>query len=504
MNAPTILTQFSGWVASQHIAAVAAATSLLCLAVAVAAARLWRVAGPQLAGATDVSRGQAKTRQRRVSAGTLAAIAAFIVCTSVSLNTSYRFTGDPNGLAMTDEFERVLSCAAYESLMAMCVLGARERMTGESKSPGWYGSAVWIFAALSAIPAAVEGDGLLTASTAVRIIVGSFGSALAAHSALGLDLKHRTGEDSEAPSAVILRDLRERLMSRMGLTQRNRSAQQIAQERALSRAVELRDTHQRMTPEDKTSKRGQKVAKQLAAAQDAAGLATDEAQKTLYVARVTQRQHSTSLKITDDDSPWVGTTPTAAATVEAHTRLVEHVKQFEALADEVESTLRHSTTHPLPQQRATETADVPSAETADRLTDENDADVPQPTHNGGRAAAAQGQTGPRVTARVPDPADEDRPDEDRPDEDQADEDRPDEDQERTADIFDLRRYPSKKAKLLALYEAMIKPEDRRTTNAIAEELLGILAAQGVTYDRGPANKAVAAKRRPPQAEKQRA
>lgn len=253
--------------------------------------------------------------RRKFSAGTIAAVFAFIVCTSVSLNTSYRFTQD--GLGMQGTAERLLSCAAFESLIAMCVLGARERMDGETKSPGWYGSAVWIFAALSSVPAWHEGGGFTT-GTVVRVIVGSFGSALAAHSALGLELRHRTGSESQSPMAQIARDLRERLMARLGLAHRGRTAQQIAQARALDKAVDLADEYNRLPKDDKGKKRGTRLARRLAKWQDRAGIATNDDQRQLYRARVAQRQFSTELHITAQESPWHtgGTSDEVEAAVE--------------------------------------------------------------------------------------------------------------------------------------------------------------------------------------------
>ncbi|MFE2283839.1 hypothetical protein ACFXDJ_06675 [Streptomyces sp. NPDC059443] len=242
--------------------------------------------------------------KRKFSAGVVSAGFAFIVCTAVSLNTSYRFTLD--GLAMTGTPERVLACAGFEALIMMCVLGARERLASEEKTPGWYGTAVWVFAALAAVPAWHEGHGLTT-GTVVRIIVGSFGSALSAHAALGLDLKHRTGQESQGPMAVLLRDLRERVMARLGLTVRNRTAQQIAADRALTKAVELADEHARMTDEERKGKDGRKLSGRLAAQLDRSGVALDGAQKERLLAQLAVRRHAAALHALDLPSPWAET-----------------------------------------------------------------------------------------------------------------------------------------------------------------------------------------------------
>ncbi|MFF4290997.1 hypothetical protein ACFY0R_37740 [Streptomyces sp. NPDC001633] len=475
MTSPT--AQVAEWFSSQHATAVAAAVSLSCAGVAIASVRLWRTVGPRISGTGGAVADSRPRSRRKLSAGTLAAVGAFIICTSVSLNTSYRFTGDPAGLAMTSDVERLLSCAAYESLMAMCVLGARERMA-ESRSPGWYGSAVWIFAALSAIPAAIEGDGL-TAATAVRVIVGSFGSALAAHSALGLDLKHRTGGDSETPAAMLMRDLRARLMSRMGLGERTRTALQIAQERALSRAVELQDRYTRLSDADKKKKTGARIARKLAAAQDAAGIATDEGQRARYIARVALRRNATSLVISEDQSPW------AAPGSSLNREYTARIERIEALADEEEAAILQPSTRtrtPLPVEESEST----------------------PAYAG--TAAARGTAGAPLTVHMTLPweYDEDEAgefDEDHQDAEDAEDagDESDQDDENPADVVDLSNYTTKKDKLTALYQAMVKPGDPRTTNAITDELLAVLAKRGVLYDRGPANRVIGDLRRPDEA-----
>ncbi|GAA0439099.1 hypothetical protein [Streptomyces luteireticuli] len=240
------------------------------------------------------------SRQRRkMSAGTLAAIAAFVACTSVSLNTSFRFTLD--GLDMTGTTERILACAAFELLIAMCVLGAREKL-GSGHTTGWYGSAVWILAGLSSIPAWHEGGGL-TVGTVVRIIVGSFGSAIAAHSALGLELRHREGAESQSAMAQVIRDLRERFMARLGLTTRSRSAQEIAQDRALSRALALEVRYQGL-PEEKKAKKRVKLDARQARALIAAGCATDPRRRDEYRRQLALLQSPAELREMALTSPW--------------------------------------------------------------------------------------------------------------------------------------------------------------------------------------------------------
>lgn len=420
----TVLTQLSGWTTHPIISLSAASA----LAVVVGVLYMRRVKAAPAAGAD----------RRKFSAGTLAAVAAFIVCTSVSLNTSYRFTLD--GLLMTGTAERVLSCAAFECLIAMCVLGARERLASDKQSPGWFGSAVWIFAALSAVPAWQEGGGFTT-GTVVRVIVGSFGAALSAHSALGLELRHRTGAESQSPMALITRDLRERLMATLGLSQRGRTAAKIARDRALSRAVDLADEYDRLSAQDK-QKRGPKIAKKLASALDRAGCADDEAQKELFRSRVALRRYATELDIAPSESPWH-----EGGTTEEDERVVAdleaRIRRMEDLADDTEAAV--------------------AAQVA----------VSVGTSKPGRRAGTDDEAQPR-------------------------DDEHQEDEEETPNpLRDLASYPTKRAALEALYTVRIAEDDPRNVNEITEGLLAELAAAGITLSRPTAHRYITALRMPP-------
>ncbi|MGW1839640.1 hypothetical protein [Streptomyces sp. NPDC002067] len=441
-------------------ALVAVGVGCLSVSAAVAAVRLWRTMRPGLDMQPASARGAAR---RRISAGTLIAILAFVVCTSISLNTSYRYTGDVNGLAMTSDVERLLSCAGYETLMALFVLGARERMSGPSKSPGWYGSAVWIFAGLSAIPAANEGGGL-TGATAVRIILGSFGSALAAHAALGLDLRHRTGEEADTPTAILLRACRERLMSHLGVSELDRTAREIAQDRALDRAVDLRDRYRHKTPKQQSGLFGRRLAKRLAAAQDAAQLATDPVRRAEYKKRCALREHATTLAISADDSPWttpVDLHPTRAAQV-------EQVERLEALADDAEAAVLGA----LPPELTADVLDELMNPAPDACYDEPAETPEEPARP--RIAAAHGSrgAGDSVTVRIPAPT------------------QPTADEQPQPAPVNLDGHSTKKQKLLALARLRVTLDDTRSTNAVTESLLAELEKQGITYDRGAAHRAV--------------
>ncbi|MFB7030976.1 MULTISPECIES: hypothetical protein [unclassified Streptomyces] len=468
-----LFTQLTGWMTSHLIIALSVST-LAAVALGVALKR--RSSKREAPGQEDGSR-------RKFSAGTIAAAAAFVICTSVSLNTSYRFTGDPDGLNMTDTAERLLACAAFESLMAMCVLGARERMADdETRSGGWYGSAVWVFAALSAIPAYEEGEGFTTA-TMVRIIVGSFGSALAAHSALGLELRHRTGAESQTAMAQIARDLRERLMARLGLAHRSRSAEEIARDRAMDKAVDLYDRYTRLTDEEQTTRKGARIAKRLAMWQDRAGIGTDPEQRELYRRRAAHRTYATRLIVADDESPWNQPT-TAQVQASALGRLTAHTEHLEEVANEAEASLRAQIaglgTHPAAHagtagpRPCAEPVPDDDEEPAECVDSQEEAQAAESY----KTAAAHRSTNKAVTARVT--------------QDEGHNASGDEDERPL--LRDLKSYPTKRAALEALYHDRIASDDPRSTNAIAEELLKELADAGRPLDRGAANRYIGALR----------
>ncbi|MFH8350461.1 hypothetical protein [Streptomyces sp. NPDC018045] len=433
-------TMLDGWV-SDHPTTALAVVTFACVLVGIILCRRLQDAAQQAPAASEGG------SRRKFSAGTIAAAGAFLVCTSVSLNTGYRFTDD--GLGMTETPWRLLSCAAFEMLIAMSVLGARERMASEG-SPGWYGSAVWILAVLAAVPAWHEGGGMTT-GTLVRIIVGPFGSALAAHSALGLDLRHRTGEESQTAAAQILRDLRERLMALLGLAHRNLTAQQITEGRAMDRAVDLAHRHHVM--KKKNGWRGLRLQAALARAQDRAGCALDEERRAIYRARVAQRVYAGQMHITEADSPWAGVSP--AARQEA-----EELRQgIEAAAEEAERRLLAE--FPYEPYETERPAD------ADQCTELPTVSVL------GTAAAGQQQDPPRITVRI-----------DQQEDEAAETGVPAVDPETAARVLAL---PTKRDQLTALYEAYVSADDDRTTNAIAKDLTARLASLGITYSRGPAN-----------------
>ncbi|WP_031078032.1 hypothetical protein [Streptomyces sp. NRRL WC-3742] len=426
------------------------------------------------------------TRERRkLSAGVVSAIIAFVCCTSLSLNTSYGFTKD--GFNMDGTFERVMTCATYEALMAMCVLGARERMAAEDgdRSPGVFGTLVWVLAGAAAVPAWHEGHGL-TVGTFGRIAFGAVGSAVAAHVALGLELRHRTGDVSQSVGAQIARELRERAMARLGLAQRGRDAQTIAEERALTKAVGLGDRYHRLEEDDQKGWKGRRLARRIATYLDRAGCATDPQRREEYRTRLAMRRYAAEIDVTKEMSPLHEGAPEGPLA-----DLAERVRRMEDLAAEVEgevmAQIGTSRSGAVPAPRA----ELPPADEHDADEEPTDClDEEKPADPDPERVAAAHPNRTVVNARVP-------VDGDQEDEESDDQDDPDEDDAEARLIQAIKATKYKKIAIKLLYDARKTDADKgRKTNAITDGLLTELRQLGINLDRGAANRYVAEFRGP--------
>ncbi|MEU9079965.1 hypothetical protein AB0D22_35485 [Kitasatospora sp. NPDC048538] len=455
-------SQVTQWITSHQLPTLAAASAVVV------------ITGVFILRALKLSRGDGE--RRKLSAGVVAAIIAFVCCTSLSLNTSYGFTKD--GFGMKGDFERLMTCATYEALMAMCVLGARERMADEKgdRSPGIFGTMVWVLAAAAAVPAWHEGHGFTTA-TFGRVAFGAVGSAVAAHVALGLELRHRTGDASQSVGAQISRELRERAMARLGLAQRGRNAETIAEDRALSKAVDLGDRYHRL--EKKNGWRGRQLARRIAKYLDRAGCAKDPQRGEEYRTRLAMRRYAAEVDVTKEMSPLHEDAPEGPLA-----DLEERVRHMEALAAEVEDEV-------MAQISTAGAGAVPNPRAELPPADEHDADEEPSTcvdeeepadPDSERVAAAQP---PRslVTARVPVDGDQ--------------EDADDEDEAEAQLIHAIKATKVKRVAIKLLYDARKTDADKgRRTNAITDGLLTELKQLGISLDRGSANRYVAEFRGP--------
>ncbi|MGB4010030.1 MAG: hypothetical protein WBL16_03560, partial [Zwartia sp.] len=156
------------------------------------------------------------------------------LCTLYSADMAWKFAG--SHLGMTDTLERAAMFAVAEFAILCLANLARHslRMTGR---PGPAGSLVWLVTLVQTVPAFVLSGSLLVA--VVRAFFGPVLAALLWHLAMGLELKHATGEGSKGIMASVGRELSQRFLSVLGLADRDRDAAQITRDRATVKAAKV-------------------------------------------------------------------------------------------------------------------------------------------------------------------------------------------------------------------------------------------------------------------------
>ncbi|MEU6376787.1 hypothetical protein [Streptomyces sp. NPDC046909] len=175
----------------------------------------------------------------RSSGAVLAAGIGALVCTGFSADTSWRFAGDRLGM---QDSERLALFAAGEIGLLACAVMARANKKATATAdhagtPGVPGVLVWCITGMQLVPAFSESGfwgGL------IRSVFGPVLAALLWHLAMGLEIRIARPEAlSTGLPAQIGHELRERLLSRLGLAVRGRTAAQVSRDRATARAVRL-------------------------------------------------------------------------------------------------------------------------------------------------------------------------------------------------------------------------------------------------------------------------
>lgn len=177
---------------------------------------------------------------RRTSGAVLTASLGALVCTLYTADTSWRFA--EHRLDMVDVTERAVMFAAGEIALLACAVMARANKKATATddtagTPGIPGVLVWTITGVQVIPAFTE-SGLLGGT--VRAFFGPVMAGLLWHLAMGLEIRVAKPQAlSTGLPAQIGAELRERLLSRLGLATRGRTAVQISRDRATARAVRL-------------------------------------------------------------------------------------------------------------------------------------------------------------------------------------------------------------------------------------------------------------------------
>ncbi|MCX5601595.1 hypothetical protein OOK29_25935 [Streptomyces phaeochromogenes] len=231
------------------------------------------------------------------SAVCVAAVAAAL-CTAYSADVSWGFAHDY--LKMTQAAERATLFAAAEVALLACGLMARANKAATATAtsagtPGVAGALMWVITGVQVIPCYAQ-SGLVGGS--VRAMIGPVLAGLLWHMAMGLEIRVvRPGALSTGLPALVSRELRERLLSRLGLATRDRSAEQITRDRAMARAV-------RLASRPKLRAWGER---RLAAAVAKARVGVDGEQRHRLLQELAARRGARDLMNVDLHSPWTST-----------------------------------------------------------------------------------------------------------------------------------------------------------------------------------------------------
>ncbi|MFG2153172.1 hypothetical protein [[Kitasatospora] papulosa] len=258
--------------------------------------------------AWTVRRRGTRTQKRLGGPAVKVAALAALGCTAYSADTSWRFAADY--LDMAGTAERAGMFAAAELALFATALMARQNLATQG-APGLPGTLVWVITGVQVIPAYAE-SGLVGGT--VRAFVGPVMAAMLWHLAMGIELRlHTPGAASHGLIAVLVREARERLLSRLGIAARDRDAAQITRDRATARAVTLAAKLAERTPQQQRSRRGQRLTRRLSAAVGRASVGTDQLQRTQLLDQLAARRHALALATVPLPSPWSPVPSTASA-----------------------------------------------------------------------------------------------------------------------------------------------------------------------------------------------
>jgi hypothetical protein len=275
-----------------------------------------------LAGVLAYAIRQVRRAVGRTHVAVVTASFAALLCTAYSGDTSWRFARDHLGMASGTE-RLVMFAAAEVALFSMAMMARQNLRT--LGAPGTPGVLVWVVTGVQVIPAYSETGPV---AGTVRAFFGPVCAALLWHLAMGIELRHvKPGEESQSLPAILVRELRERLLSRFGLAQRGRDAAQITRDRwtriATQRAARLAD----LEAGQGSTRRKNRARRRLAAAVDRTDAGVLPEQRSVLLDRIAAYRHAASLSSVALPSPWEippGVTP-ARESVTAVTVEVERV-----------------------------------------------------------------------------------------------------------------------------------------------------------------------------------
>ncbi|MFC8676714.1 hypothetical protein ACFUEN_29015 [Streptomyces griseorubiginosus] len=255
--------------------------------------------------------GAARALAVRTNPAVLGAGIGALICTAYTGDTSWRFA--EHRLGMHDFDERAAMFAAGEVALLACAIMARanKKATATDESagtPGVPGVLVWCITGIQVIPAFSESGfwgGI------VRAAIGPVMAGLLWHLAMGLEIRIGRPEAlSTGLPAQIGHELRERLLSYIGLAERGRDAAQMTRDRATARTV-------RLASRQHLGWWGRAALKASVARSEAA---IDTVQRGKLMAQLAGRRTALQLRDVPLDSPWgsgPGTVPEPTPVPEA-------------------------------------------------------------------------------------------------------------------------------------------------------------------------------------------
>lgn len=230
---------------------------------------------PNPAGGADKPRGT----------GGFYAVAA--LATAVSVDTSWRFFGEVLGI--TNVWERYAMFAVLELALVACGWAMRAAVRRGGK-PGPARMLAWALCAMAAYMALVLSGPV---AGLARVILGPVMALITLHLALGVEVRTRHGQHT-GKAAQVWHELRERLLSRLGLADDDRDALARTRDRAAERAARLA-----VAPRATLWRR-----RRLARAVRISGAAIDPDRRARMLALIAASQHLDDLTATAWPSPW--------------------------------------------------------------------------------------------------------------------------------------------------------------------------------------------------------
>ncbi|MFG2400746.1 hypothetical protein [Streptomyces lydicus] len=370
---------------------------------------------------------------RRLGHAVLVAAIGAMICTAYSADTSWGFAEDY--LGMHDTSERIVMFAAAEIGLIACGLLARATKAATATddtagTTGVPGTLVWVITGVQIIPAYAESG--FTGGT-VRAVIGPVLAALLWHEAMGLEIRViRPGALSTGLPALVGRELRERLLSWLGLAVRDRSAEQITRDRWTARAVEYAVRLERRQD------RGwawvtSRIERRLSKAIGRSGVASSPNQRAELIRQLSARRNSAGLATIALPSPWDAPQPPARPRTPAAVarQPLTQMHPYDALMQvrrahphldapalaalltshgvitseaNVRRTLEHSAAHPAPAGASVPPTDAPELVPAPRdalVLDIVTTPEPHPEMRAPAAAIAAGHRRDAVHARIP-------------------------------------------------------------------------------------------------------